>query len=213
MKVAVLSESPADEAAILTFVEGLLGVQVERVAMPAPRMRGWKGVFNAIEPAIRHLHYRTDAEALIVTLDSDESPVHRSGGISGLCDSKCRLCQLAVGVDNAQRQVRPRQGRGPIKVALGVAMPAIEAWCLCGTDPHITESAWVQSLPSRKFPYTKKELKQRLYGCTEPVLELETKYLVEQAKRLVDAGELPQLERLFSIGFGLLAKEVRSWLS
>jgi hypothetical protein len=213
MKVAFLSESPADEAAILILTQGLLGIEIERVALPTPRTRGWKGALNAVGLAIRHLHYRTDADALVVTLDSDESPVHRKGGQSGLCDAKCRLCQLRAIVEAAQADVRPRQGCGPIKIGLGVAVPAIEAWCLCGTDAHITESAWIQSLPSRKFPYTKKQLKEKLYGSPNPVLELETKHLVEQARRLVDAGGLPQLEKLFPIGFGSLANEVRSWLS
>lgn len=213
MKIAVLSESPADEAAVLTLIQGLLGVEIGRVALPTPRTRGWKGTLNAIGLAIRHLHYRTDAEALIVTLDSDESPIHREGGQSGLCNPRCRLCQLRAIVKAAQANVRPRQGCGPIKIGLGVAVPAIEAWCLCGTDPHITESAWVQSLPLRRFPYTKNELKRRLYGGENPVLELETKFLVDKAKQLVDGGQLPQLEKLFPVGFGSLADEVRSWLS
>ena len=213
MKIAVLSESPADEAAILILVQGLLGIEIQRVAFPAPRTRGWKGALNAVGLVTRHLHYRTDAEALIVTVDSDESPMHRHGDQSDLCDPKCRLCQLRAVARTAQNDVRPRQGCGPIKIGLGVAVPAIEAWCLCGTDVHITEAAWVQSLSSRKFPYSKKELKQRLYGCTEPVLEVETKCLVERATQVVTGGGLPQLESFFPVGFGLLAKEVRSWLA
>jgi hypothetical protein len=213
MKVAFPSESSADEAAVLVLVEGLLGVQIERVSIPAPRTRGWKGVLNAAEPTMQYLHYRTDAEALVITLDSDESPIHRIGAVSGLCDSKCRLCQLMVSVGNVQNSVRSRHGRGHVRVALGLAIPAIEAWCLCGTDPHLTESSWVQSLPLNKFPYSKKDLKQRLYGCTDPVLELETKCLADQAKQLVDGGRLTDLERLFPTGFGPLANEVRRWVS
>jgi len=182
--------------------------------MPEPKTRGWKGAITGIVPALRYLHYQTDANALIVTLDSDESPVHRrEHDEPGADDSECRLCQLRRIIASAQARLRPRQGCGPIKIGLGLAVPAIEAWCLCGTDPHITESAWVQSLPSRKFPYTKKELKQKLYGSPTPVLELETKRLVEQARRLIDAKELPRLEQSFPIGFGALAAEVRSWLS
>jgi hypothetical protein len=213
MKIAFLSESPADEAAVSILIQGILGVEIEPVALPSPKTRGWKGTLNAVGLAIRHLHYRTDAEALVITLDSDESPMHRSGVQPSSCHPRCRLCQLRTSVDDAQGQVKARQGCGPIKIGLGMAVPAIEAWCLCGTDPHITESAWFQSLPSHQFPYTKKELKQRLYGTPDPVLEFETERLVERAKQLVDGGELSRLEKLFPVGFGSLAEEVRSWIT
>lgn len=63
MKIAVLSESPADEAAVSILIEGLLGVCMTRVPLPTPGTRGWKGTFNAVALALRHLHYRTDEEA------------------------------------------------------------------------------------------------------------------------------------------------------
>lgn len=212
MKIAVLSESPADEAAVSILIEAILGTGIRRVTMPAPGMRGWKGTLNAIAPALRYLHYRTDAEALVVTLDSDESPVHRKEHDQpGMDDRKCRLCQLRTITNDVQAALRPRGGSGPIKIALGVAVPAIEAWCLCGTDSHITESAWIQALQSWSRPYTKKELKQRLYGSTDPALGLETQLLVEQARRLVTQNQLSLLEKWFPIGFGSLANEVRSW--
>jgi hypothetical protein len=212
MKIAVLSESTADEAAVSIFVEGLLGTSVDWVLMPEPRTRGWKGVLNGVDPALRYLHYRTDAEALVVTLDSDESPVHRKEHEQqGTQDPKCRLCQLRTIVAGVQANLRPRQP--PIRVGLGIAVPSIEAWCLRGKDPHITESAWIQSLESRRFPYTKKELKQRLYGSTTPVLPLETGRLVEEARRITDSNQLALLETCFPTGFGSLANEVRNWRS
>ena len=66
---------------------------------------------------------------------------------------------------------------------------------------------------SNRPPYTKKELKQRLYGSIDPILAIETSYLVEQASLLVTQKQLPLLEKLFPIGFGSLANDVRSWLS
>ncbi len=100
-----------------------------------------------------------------------------------------------------------------IRVALGTAVPAIEAWCMCGSDPHVTESAWIQALQSRRFPYTKKDLKQRIYGSPEPALELETRRLVEQTKRILAEDHLALLGKQFPVGFGSLADEVRSWLA
>jgi len=212
MKVAFLSESPADEAALVFFIEGLLGAAVERVSLPAPSTRGCNGVLKAALPTLRHLHYCTDAEALVVSLDSDESPVHSgSRGQAEACHRKCRLCQLWKAMESAQEGLPPRQGRGPIKIALGLAVPAVEAWCL--RDARINESAWMQSLESHKFAYTKKELKQRLYGCPAPILALETARLVEHARRIVAEDKLELLEKLFPIGFGSLADEVRSWRS
>lgn len=214
MKIAVLSESPADEAAVLILIEGLLGSAVQPVFFPEPPTRGWNGVFKAVEPTLRHLHYRTDVEALVVTLDSDESPLHRrEHGESGSCDPKCRLCKLRAKIENVQASLRSRQGRGPIRIGLGIAVPAIEAWCLSDTDSHISESAWIQALQSRRFPFSKKSLKQTLYGSIDPPLALETKHLVEQAQRLVKDNQLSLLERLFPVGFGSLADEVRSWRS
>ena len=77
MKIAVLSESTADEAAIAVLVGGLAGTTIERVAFPEPSTRGWRGVLKSVEPVLRYVHYRTDAEALVVAVDSDESPIHR----------------------------------------------------------------------------------------------------------------------------------------
>ncbi len=213
MKIAVLSESTADEAAILILIEGLLGTKIDPVSLPAPKTRGWRGTLSAVRPALFHLHYRTDAEAIVVTVDSDESPVHHQGHEQpGGGDLDCRLCQLRAIVTDAQRDLRPRQGCGPVKTALGLAVPTVEAWCIAGTDPHVTESAWIQALQSRSFPYSKRDLKERLYGSVKPTLVLETACLVEQAQRLVAQKQLALLESYFPVGFGSLANEVRSWL-
>ncbi len=212
MKVAVLSESPADEAAVLVLVEGLLGIETEFVPLPAPKTRGWRSVLNSVSPALYHLHYETDADALVVTLDSDESPVHQKGHdeLNGAND-KCRLCQLRAIVDEIQDQLRPRQGRGPIKTAVGVAVPAVEAWYLAGLDPHVTESAWILALQSGKPPYTKRDLKRKAYGVEKPSLALEQERAVEHTQRLVQESNLGLLERLFPGGFGALAADVRNW--
>lgn len=214
MKIALLSESSADEAAVLILIEGLLGRRVQRVDYPAPRTRGWMGVDKAIEPTLRHLHYRTDAEALVVVIDSDESPIHRKEHAgAGSCDPKCRLCLLREKIIGIQGKLRPRQGQGPIVTGLGIAVPAIEAWVLFDADAHISESTWIQALQSHNFPFTKKDLKQRIYGSNDPSLVFETKRLTENASRLVKEDKLSVLEIHFPVGFGSLAEEVRNWRS
>jgi len=212
MKVAILSESPADEAAIRILADGLLAKETEPVLVPTPGSRGHRAVLNSVRPALNHLHYSTDADALVLTLDSDETPVHQRGHDEpGRADEECRLWRLRASVEEVQRQLRPRQGRGPIKTALGLAVPAIEAWCLAGTDPHITESTWLLALQSGRFPFTKNGLKEKLYGTARPSLAVEKRCLVEQARRLVDQRKLELLEKRFPSGFGALAADVRGW--
>lgn len=212
MKVAVLSESPVDEAAILILVEGLLGRAIEPVPISPPQTRGWKSVLTAVHTSLTYLHYRTDAEALVLTLDSDESPVHQRGHDQpGAANRNCRLCRLRAAVAETQNRLRARQGRGPIKTALGMAVPAIEAWCFAGLDPHITESTWIQALQSGARPYTRRSLKQKLYGTEKPSLFVAGRRTVEQARRLVDQQKLDLLEKLFPSGFGALANDVRGW--
>ncbi len=214
MKIALLSESSADEAAVSILIEGLVDAAVHRVRFPEPPTRGWRGVLKSIEPTLRYLHYRTDTGALVVTVDSDNSPVHRMEHVKpGSCQPGCRLCDMRETIKNVQRALRPRQGRGPILIGLGIAVPAIEAWCLFDKDRRISESAWIQALQSGRFPFLKRDLKHKLYGSPDPSLSLETKCLTEQARRLVEESKLPLLERHFPAGFGSLAEAVRKWRS
>ena len=54
MKIAILSESPADEAAIAVLAAAVLGGPFERV-QPALRARGWPNVAQVLPAVIRHL--------------------------------------------------------------------------------------------------------------------------------------------------------------
>ena len=95
------------------------------------------------------------------------------------------------------------------KVAVGIAVPAVEAWYRCGLDPHVTEAAWIASLPSGPFPYTTRSLKEDVYGTSRLSLELETRCATKEARRL--AQNLQLLEQCFPTGFGALTRDVRSW--
>jgi len=212
MKIAVLSESPADEAALFVLLRGLRDMEMQRVLLPTPKTRGWRAVLSLVRPTLIHLHYQTDADGLVVTVDSDESPVHqRAHEEPGGSDVSCRLCGLRRVVAEVQRGLRARQGRGPLKVAIGLAVPAVEAWYLAGRDPHATESAWIQALQARGLPYTKNELKRKTYGTDHPSLALEEECAVGYARQLAETRSLPLLERLFPSGFGALAAAVRTW--
>ena len=210
MKVAILSESPADEAAIRILIDGIIGRQTQSVDMPPIGTRGVSGVFKILPTVLKHLHYRTDADALVIVVDSDRTPLHgpeheQAGG----ADERCRLCKMRQTVDSVLVQLRPVQGRPQIKIAVGIAVPAIEAWYRCGLDPHVTEAAWIASLPSCPFPYTTRGLKEDVYGTSRPSLELETQRATEEAQRLTQ--DLQLLEQCFPTGFGALARDVRSW--
>ena len=205
MKVAILSESGADEAAIRLFVEGLLGARTEVPGNLPIRSRGWPAVRDDLATVLRHLHYRSDCEALVVVVDSDRTPVHDP------TRCECRLCDLKAVVEGVRRELSPRPALPPIKTALGLAVPQIEAWYLVGRDPHVSEATWSNARKNRQFAYSSNQLKQEVYSTDRPTLELEIERAAQEAKRIVDDGHLPQLENLFPCGFGSLADDLRRW--
>jgi hypothetical protein len=209
MKVAVFSESPTDEAAIRILVDGILNAQTQSIGFPIGP-RGWPSVRNNHPAVLRYLHSHTDAEALVVVVDLDTSMAHQAAhDLPGGLDLECRLCYLRESIGRIQRRLHPRAGRGPVKTAIGVAMPAIEAWYLCGSDPRATEAACLQGGSAKRGRDFKNELKRLVYGTDRPSLEMGTQRAVEEAQRLVQ--DLALLESCFQIGFGSLARDVRNW--
>ncbi len=210
MKLAVLSESSADEEVIRILIEGILGKRTQVVASPPLRTRGWPSVRQVLPGVLKHLHYRTEAEAFVLVVDSNRSPPHQSRhDLPDAANPECRLCQLRQIVDRVQREITPVPNRPAIKTAIGVAVPSMEAWYVCGRDEKVSEAAWVQGLERRAWPYTNNSLKQAVYRIDRPSLEQETNRAVEEAHRLVQ--NLDHLEKLFPNGFGALAGDVRSW--
>jgi hypothetical protein len=96
-----------------------------------------------------------------------------------------------------------------LKTAIGVAVPAIEAWYRASIDPHINEAAWIRRLSSRTVTYTRRSLKRDVYGTDRPSLEQATRDATAAALQL--AQDIPLLERLFPHSFGPFAQAVRSW--
>jgi hypothetical protein len=210
MKVAYFAESPADQAALTILTDAILGKATEPVGHAGLRHRGWPTVRTVLRSVLLELHYHSDAEGFVLIVDSNGSPPHLPAHDEpNAREPRCRLCQLRHIADEMQRQVRPRPHLPPLKIALGLAVPAIEAWLLCGVDPHVTEAAWLNGLRGGGMPDTKGSLKRQLYGTSHPSLAVETEAMKIAACRL--AADLSSVENLFPGGFGALRQSLRSW--
>ena len=159
MKVALLSESPADEAALQVLVGAVLAESFALVR-PGLRARGWPNVAQVLPAILRHLHFNTEAEALVVVVDSDDSVVHtEKHEAPGYFHPQCRLCQLRGIFHRTQRRFPALAGgRDRVLRGVGVRVPAIEAWYLCGQDPQVTELAWMDGQALGRAPYTRRDL-------------------------------------------------------
>jgi len=100
--------------------------------------------------------------------------------------------------------------RPPVRTAVGLAIPAIEAWLLCGRDPNVSEAAWIKGLPSKKEPYSKNGLKKSVYGTDRPSRGTSRERGIEEASRLVQ--DLSLITAKFPYGFGTLKRDLESWL-
>lgn len=201
MRVAILSESSADESALRVLVDALLGVKTDHVEMNL-QSRGWPAVRNILPTISKWLQYRTDAEGLVVVVDSNHTYLSRN-------EPKNRLRDFQELVQHCQQALKPVSGRVPLKIAIGVAAPAIEAWMLCKSNQKISEAAWEKGLADKRDPYSKQELKRLLYGSDYSSLTLMTHKMTEAARDVV--GNLELLENAFPSGFGSLARELRGW--
>ncbi|HEY4422771.1 MAG TPA: hypothetical protein VGN10_01110 [Pyrinomonadaceae bacterium] len=211
MKIAVVSESPADEAAIKILVDAILAHETELVSAPRLRPGGWPQVLQLLPTIFKALHYSTEAEAIAVVVDSDNSSVHRlDHPLDQECHSECRVCLLRSCLRTSLLRVSPVSNRTTIRTAVGVAVPAIEAWYRCGVDTHVNEARWIGKLSGEPINYTKRSLKIDVYGSDQPGLHAETIAAVEAANRL--ANNIDQLRQLFPRGFGCLVTDVRNWL-
>jgi hypothetical protein len=96
-----------------------------------------------------------------------------------------------------------------LRCASPSGVPAIEAWLLAGSDPHVTEAAWSRGQQSRRPPFSRHALKRQAYGVDPVPPGVQTQRMVELATRL--AAGLSMLERHFPYGFRPLADELRQW--
>jgi len=207
MKVALLSESPADEAALRVLVEAVLGARPQFV-QAGLRARGWPNVSQLLPPVIRHLHFNTDTDALVVVVDSDDSVVHTPAHDEpGHHHPQCRMCQLRAQFRQTTKKLPPSHGRARVLRGVGIAVPAVEAWYLCGRDPGVSERRWVEGQASGRQPYSRAELKWRVYGTDRPTLPHEIDCAVAAVQR--HRADPRRLENDFP-GFAALAHDLRA---
>jgi hypothetical protein len=208
MKLGIVSESPADETAIRVLVEAVLEEPIHLLNPPL-RARGWPSVAQVLPAIIRHLHFNTDADGVVVVVDSDDTVVHTAAhDAPGYFHPRCRLCQLRAVFRQTTKKLPPARGRDRVLRAVGVAVPAVEAWYLCGRDERVTEEVWVRGQETGVMPYTRGELKWRVYGTDRPSLQLEIECALDEVKR--HARDTRRLENDFP-GFASLARDIRGW--
>lgn len=207
MKIAVLSESPADEAALRVLIEAVLQKK-PRFVSPGFRARGWPNVGQLMPAVLRHLHFNTDTDALAVVVDSDDSVVHTAAhDAPEYFHPHCRMCQLRAIYRRATKRLPRAHGRERVIRALGVAAPAIEAWYLCGRDDAVSEANWIAGQGSGRPPYNRAQLKWRAYGTDRPSLPLAIACAVREAER--HRRDPRRLENDFP-GFAALAEDLRA---
>lgn len=207
MNVALLSESPADEAALRVLVAAVLP-HPPRFVAPGFRARGWPSVAQLMPAVIRHLHFNTDTDVLVVVVDSDDSVVHTAEhDAPGYFHPRCRLCQLRAVHRQTTKKLPRARGRDRVLRAIGVAVPAMEAWYLCGRDETVTEAAWVEGNEKGRRPYSRAELKWRVYDTDRPSLPHQTECALREVER--HRRDLRRLENDFP-GFSSLAADLRA---
>jgi hypothetical protein len=211
MKIAILSESPADEAALHVLVGYVLG-QPFTTVQSGLRARGWPSVEQVLPAVLRHLHFQTEADGLVVVVDSDDSVVHTAEHEApGYHHALCRICRLRGVFRRTTKNLPPAHGRQRVLRAVGLCVPALEAWLLCGRDTSVTEQAWLEGQARGQPPYSRRDLKWRVYGTERPSLPHEMKRAIQEVTR--HHGDVRRLENDFPNGFGALARDLRTWLN
>jgi hypothetical protein len=206
MKVALLSESPADETALRVLVTAVLK-QPPQFVSPGFRARGWPNVGQLMPAVIRHLHFNTDTDVLVVVVDSDDAVVHTAEHDKpGYFHPHCRMCQLRAVHRQTTKKFPKSHGRDRVLRAIGIAVPAVESWYLCGRDATVTEAAWVNGQESGRLPYSRADLKWRVYGTDRPSLPHETVCALREVER--HRHDTRRLEHDFP-GFAALAQDLR----
>jgi len=209
MKAAILSESEADDAVLRIIAERVIEGEIEWYP-PPHRGRGQAGVRKSLPSVIRHLHYHTDVDLLIVVVDSDHTEPHDEShdklksGKNG-----CRLCILRQITRDVRRTLKHVPTRSPLCFAIGLASPCIEAWLLHGKSAEANEASWKQHLRQKESssPWASK-LKQEKYGTDKPTLPIATDLGSGNARRI--AADLSELVSSFPGGLAPLIDGIRA---
>ena len=209
MNVAILSESESDEAGVRILAEAVLkrSLEVLPKKLRAPT-RGWTGMFDLLPAVFSALHWNPVADGLICVIDSDDSTPHTEAHeAAGYSDSQCRHCRLHQRIQQLRASLRPRTGQ-PLLVAIGLAVPAIEAWYLHGIDIHSTESHFQRESP-RALTTVRRQLKISAYGSVAVPQRVLTAKAIDHCTRI--ATDIGSLQQAFPSGFGTFARSLRLW--
>jgi len=155
MQLAIISESPADEAALHAFCQTLIGREIALVEHRLEVRRGWPALKKQLPVILRSVRYQTTATAVLLVVDSDGSDL-RPGSPTN------RMHELQ---EIVRRDLSPHSaGDRRITCLLGLAVPCIEAWWLAHKNPQISETTWHGRETYPRMPYDKNSLKRDLYG-------------------------------------------------
>jgi hypothetical protein len=209
LRLALLTEAGTDDVVAQTIVQFLSGRPTEIVTPLIAPARGWPAVRDQVPGFVKGAYYHTDADAIVVLVDSDLSTPHSAehdtvGAVRG-----CRLCELRTMVRETLSGVSPVTGRAMPRTAVGVAVPAIEAWLLAGLDSRASEASWAQAQREARFFQIKRALKLAAYGAArvgEQVAIPRARHLILEALR---KGDL--LRQSFPAGFGAFADDILAW--
>lgn len=210
MKVAVLSEAATDEAFTRALAEAVLGAPVEVAAHGFRAINlSYNGVRAAIPTVLRHVHFaEPDVAGVMVVVDGDASSVHSAGWRNPVpCAPDCRVCGVRAQALDVLGRVA-RTGRDQVRLAIGVAYPAIEAWYAFGTQDQITEAEWIIRVNEGRSNHIKQALKQATNRRHGPGID----------KRVAASGDATRVAAFmesfrvaFPGGFGAFADDLYRW--
>ena len=168
MKIGFYCESPADQAALAVFVEGILGEPPEPINMDIEG-HGVTGVLSTLDGVIRGVYYNSDADGLVIVVGGERHRIAQQRNLR-CCKlaERCRMCQLRkiiAGPESVEGHTRAYCLEG---VAVGLTVPAIEAWYLVGKNHEVGEALLDCPVVRRnRRPFTS-QLKQEIYGTERP---------------------------------------------
>lgn len=198
-----------DEAFVSALVVSLLGESSRPDSHPY-RRSGWTSLLRVIPAAVRSAHFN-GYDGLIVLADSDDSPVHADDCEPGIFARKARIPLMQEQIDSTLRHLKPRQGAAGLSVVCGLAIPAIEAWCLCATDGDVTEAAGRREARRGAGASHRADLKRRLYGNER--IDGAAKALIVERHAADLAQRIDHAGKCFPIGFGPLLATILKWKS
>jgi hypothetical protein len=210
MKIAILGESSADEEAVTILVTAILGAPIERPATASLRARGCTQLITGLPRVITALHFNSDAFGLVLVIESNGKSIHTSDhDAPGKENFDCRFCNARSAAQRTLASLPLRSGLQPLRIAIGLAVPTIEAWLLSRNEAGMTEANWRKSRQEKREPFSRAKLKEMLYGTKSPGIQLETEKICAHMTEIVT--DLERFRTAFPGGFGPLYDEIRQW--